>query len=145
MTYLRRYRPYLIGLVIATAVVILPLGIANAVAYSVVTILLLNLTLVLFLLGMIVFSTYYGRKLLITLKQLFNPNQVFMKRVRTMETRLYRRLSSDISDRRPRVDLRMIFTPQVNPKSTTGKSPIQSVTSTHRPRLPSICCQWTSL
>jgi hypothetical protein len=81
LTYLRKYKPYGIGLSIASTVILLPLGIANATNYSLAISLVLNIVLALFLLSVIIFSTYYGRKLLHMLGSLLRPTEKFMKRV----------------------------------------------------------------
>ena len=76
-----KLRPALYACGAISAVAILPLGIANAVVYSKVVSLLLNVVLAIVLLSLAVFSSYYGYNLLRLLKNLIRPKEEFIKRV----------------------------------------------------------------
>jgi hypothetical protein len=81
LTTVKRFKPYLIVLAISSAVILLPFGIVNATNYSMTINIVLDVILVIFLLGLIVFSTYYGRKLLEMVKAMATPSNVFLKKV----------------------------------------------------------------
>jgi hypothetical protein len=81
LTHLQRFRPVIIGIAIVTAALILPLGLVNAWKNSVVADDLYDAAFCIFFLSVIIFASYYGRQLLQILKGLYNPKQVFMKRV----------------------------------------------------------------
>ena len=79
---IERLRPVLIICGVISAIIVLPLGIANAVVYSSILAACVNTVIAVVLLGLAAFSSYYGFKLLKMVKNMMQPNEIFVKRVK---------------------------------------------------------------
>jgi len=78
---LKKYRPYLIGIIISSAVLILPLCFWDSFSYSFASRTTLDLFLALYLLSIVAFSTYHGIRLLRFIRGLYMPHEIFLKKV----------------------------------------------------------------
>ena len=81
LTSVQKYKPVLIIGAIASSVILLPLGLANALVYSTAINFALNGALAFILISLVIFSTYFGMRMLKILREFKNIGSEFMKKV----------------------------------------------------------------